>query len=690
MMNQSLHHTSPGTPAYFQSILTRIRDTHPDLPVDPVILQAILLCLIAGRYVQTGGLGKELPKTNKHLLLRTKKDDVPMVMNLTAMILTTIFGFPTHKSKLRDHSRSHSRPPSDPTQSIPRSAPDDFLRSLFFKGPKTSRLVNEYERDRRDSSIRRQGRHTPRRSSTFPLPVTHDDVNTAPSIPIHAKESTDDSALEIMSLASSRRPLISPHSTVRSRPGGGRTKSDGSPLMSIFALPPSSTPPPTLSHNQSTNSVTNGVLSKAVVVSGLEFSDLPAQRALTQVLSEMRLVLENSPATRIQPIETRDGGTWNLPNDFVFIYVCPLEASDRPQILRGLVDKFAMSVDVNIALPVRQAYAAYRTSHLSTPLSSSFVVPLPRSPLSPPHVRTPSSDPLPGANGNRTSFFRTGSHLSQSSYSPNNVTNTPPIITSRDLTYLRSLASPVSLIPHPIQQQKQDSFPLINAYTSIHDSLNLYLSDLFSAARHHPELDGTLLSFRAQRDATDLARAFRAIGGDTIGADVVIEMASRPPNLLLNGDTTTEAASSRSELGSLGWGRSHDDGDQISLGFGEGGGGESSEENIPIRIQAPDTPRGTPYLSNIDLEGSSSASLPPPVVWDVSEVDIARVFPRIVSHRLSVRQGPSDEILGSLMFPAAGVHPGDIPSEFELDDEVGLVPHRRSVKDILVGILADV
>ena len=70
----------------------------------------------------------------------------------------------------------------------------------------------------------------------------------------------------------------------------------------------------------------------------------------------------------------------------------------------------------------------------------------------------------------------------------------------------------------------------------------------------------------------------------------------------------------------------------------------------------------------------------PPEVWDVSEVDIGRVFPRVVSHRVRVRSGPDDEILGSIMHPAVRQHP---PSEVPSAD-------RKTVKQIIVGILADV
>jgi len=37
---------------------------------------------------------------------------------------------------------------------------------------------------------------------------------------------------------------------------------------------------------------------------------------------------------------------------------------------------------------------------------------------------------------------------------------------------------------------------------------------------------------------------------------------------------------------------------------------------------------------------------------DVSEVDIARIIPRVLTHRLRVRDGPDHEIFSGVVFPA--------------------------------------
>lgn len=51
--------------------------------------------------------------------------------------------------------------------------------------------------------------------------------------------------------------------------------------------------------------------------------------------------------------------------------------------------------------------------------------------------------------------------------------------------------------------------------TRIAGALDLYLSDLFSATRHHPHFDGILLTVRCRNDAEQLIRAFRLLFGPT-------------------------------------------------------------------------------------------------------------------------------------------------------------------------------
>lgn len=78
-----------GVPAYFSSYLARIREAHPDFPLDPVVFQSILLCLIAGG--THGSHGEPSSRGSKHLILRTSPEDIGLVLNLASLVSTSCF-----------------------------------------------------------------------------------------------------------------------------------------------------------------------------------------------------------------------------------------------------------------------------------------------------------------------------------------------------------------------------------------------------------------------------------------------------------------------------------------------------------------------------------------------------------------------------------------------------------------------
>lgn len=80
-----------------------------------------------------------------------------------------------------------------------------------------------------------------------------------------------------------------------------------------------------------------GVLPKALVVAGLEHSNMPSQRALMQVLNKNKLVLEGDDIVTGQSDHDHVGEAWNLPEDFMCIYICPSNPYESPEILPGLV-----------------------------------------------------------------------------------------------------------------------------------------------------------------------------------------------------------------------------------------------------------------------------------------------------------------------------------------------------------------
>lgn len=63
--------TRIGTPSFVPLLLTNARLASGGLPIEPVLFQSILLCLIAG---------------NKHLILRTVEDDIGLVVKLAVKV----------------------------------------------------------------------------------------------------------------------------------------------------------------------------------------------------------------------------------------------------------------------------------------------------------------------------------------------------------------------------------------------------------------------------------------------------------------------------------------------------------------------------------------------------------------------------------------------------------------------------
>jgi len=54
--------------------------------------------------------------------------------------------------------------------------------------------------------------------------------------------------------------------------------------------------------------------------------------------------------------------------------------------------------------------------------------------------------------------------------------------------------------------------------------MQVYLSDVFSATRHHSRFDAILLTAKGTKDAEDLVKASRVVGNDPTGIELV-----RPP-----------------------------------------------------------------------------------------------------------------------------------------------------------------
>lgn len=85
----STSNASPGTKEYLPDLFARARITHPDLPLDPVIVQSLLICLIAqprSPTVSEQHAHDRAVRPGLHLILRTKEEDVGLVVNLVALV----------------------------------------------------------------------------------------------------------------------------------------------------------------------------------------------------------------------------------------------------------------------------------------------------------------------------------------------------------------------------------------------------------------------------------------------------------------------------------------------------------------------------------------------------------------------------------------------------------------------------
>lgn len=59
---------------YFLPLLSAVRAANPNVPIDPVILKYILLCLVAPGV------------SNRNLMFRVREEDLTLVQNLTAVV----------------------------------------------------------------------------------------------------------------------------------------------------------------------------------------------------------------------------------------------------------------------------------------------------------------------------------------------------------------------------------------------------------------------------------------------------------------------------------------------------------------------------------------------------------------------------------------------------------------------------
>lgn len=641
-----------GTQAFLPATLSYMRDaaSPAPLPIDQVIFQSILLCLTAW---------------DKHLIIRTPEEDLGLAVQLTVWTLSSVFDLSTHKVKIRKRQKkslrsarsstagSHRHASNGNGTDEPRQLIDEFLRSLFLHSTNPSSPYNElYEEHVRAQSGHAHGstsrKHYSKhlRQSSFPTNLTAVSHSQSKSFPDNASTSPNTTGLLFQSaldntLGSSPLALpsiLKPQPLYAfQRPAQSPYTKSPSPRLSHANIDPFPVPGSRRKKSRSqplrqddTKNPKN--LPQALVISGLENASISVQRSFSGVLGDKKFLIDD---------KTGEGGEWTLPEGFICVYVCPWNGRERPAIHKTLLDKFAMSANAFISQSVQSDFrllpfilSSVATSPRPLPHSNPGSPSSPVLQLPPTHTPPIHMKPLPGH-----------SHQHQMQVRPSaqrGLSLTPPPLGTL------ALAHPPHSPPHIQQTRPSTPFrlpsllppgflePLRAAYlqTYMSYSLDLYLSDLMSATRLDSRLDGTLLTAQSMRDARDLVKASRVIGADLTGMELVRPVHSSPGQ-------ENEHDYSQSKV---------------------------DEEEFHSTHSNPE-----------HLEALPDSRVKP--VFEVSEVDVARIFPRVVSHRLKLRDGPHDEILSSLLYGAT------------VEPLISAIPEGKafeSVKAVLVNILSEV
>lgn len=103
-MSESTQQPVPGSSTYLTSLLSSIQALHPTLPVDPVVLQSLLLSLISRLpkplssptevpiqnaplgITQEGQAFPQFPGTCANLILRTREEDVAVLLHIVSLV----------------------------------------------------------------------------------------------------------------------------------------------------------------------------------------------------------------------------------------------------------------------------------------------------------------------------------------------------------------------------------------------------------------------------------------------------------------------------------------------------------------------------------------------------------------------------------------------------------------------------
>ncbi|KAM6499762.1 hypothetical protein JOM56_005270 [Amanita muscaria] len=221
--------------------------------------------------------------------------------------------------------------------------------------------------------------------------------------------------------------------------------------------------------------------------------------------------------------------------------------------------------------------------------------------------------------------------------------------------------------------------------------LNIYLQDLFTAARFDAsELDGTLLTARAMEDAEKLVRACSVLGTELGGWELI-----RDPAV---GRESEEQGLAVFDDGNGSNGGNTHGGEGIIPATASPSLGETpSSGDVHARVEPPPSKSKSAVHKQaqvVEWHPSSRWRLTIPGVSNPPFVaDVARIMPRVVSHRVRMRDGWMDEVLaGAVCGATFFVDKGGVerkPGQDGMEAEIG---HGEAtvLKDVLVRNLQKV
>ena len=205
--------------------------------------------------------------------------------------LTSVFGYPVHRCKIRASSRHET--------------PSEFLRTLFLRPMNLSASddLSTYSQKLKASHRHPSGSRTP-------------------SLVSEAK-----TWRESFSRSNSFHGIISSLKPANPNAHGNEQSREvptSSPPLRRPTLRSEGDSSPSLGRHFSLGTLN---LPRALVISGLEHASITSQRALLKVITDKCVSLEDD-----------DGDwTWNLPDGFMIIYVCTHDPREHPVIHKSLV-----------------------------------------------------------------------------------------------------------------------------------------------------------------------------------------------------------------------------------------------------------------------------------------------------------------------------------------------------------------